>query len=104
MCCGGAGTGRGFEGLPKALISNAAVPLKTEVEVVVEGEWRGHSLLRVELLNMSRIAHHHFDYAKDTHSRVYDMRFKRGPRGAAEQVYRRGMNALIRREDSAPIP
>jgi hypothetical protein len=35
----------------------------------------GQTLVRVNLLNMTRIAHHHFDYKRDGHSRVYEMRF-----------------------------
>lgn len=50
------------------MLKKALVPLKTdvknEVELVVEGAWRGHLLVRADLLNMTRVAHHHFDYAK----------------------------------------
>jgi len=60
---------------------------------------------------MSRIAHHHFDYKKDGHSRVYEMTFTskaaaERPSKASdpEQPYIPGQLHLLRREDDHRIP
>ena len=37
----------------------------------------GGSLLRCDVVNMTRHVHHHFDYKKDGHSRTYTMRVER---------------------------
>lgn len=46
------------------------------MEARVLEEVEGHVVVALELLNMTRVAHHHFDFAKDGHSRVYDMAFE----------------------------
>lgn len=35
--------------------------------------WRDFPMVRCDLVNMTRHVHHHFDYAKDGHSRTYTM-------------------------------
>eukprot|EP00960_Hanusia_phi_P052342 761404-Hanusia_phi.AAC.9 len=95
-----------FDMLVEDLIEEASVPLRTEVEVTYLEEVGGHVLLRVRLINMTRIAHHHFDYKKDGHARVYDMLFKerRSVRAELEDAYVPGQLMLTRREDEHVIP
>ena len=108
-----AGAGdKDLELLVEELVESAVVPLKSKSEVTVSllGDVKGHVLVRVHLLNMSRTAHHHFDYKRDGHSRVYEMMFRSagGPTPAAaeepENAYLPGQLRLLRREDDHAIP
>ena len=97
--------------LVEALVEAALVPLSSQITATMLAEVQGQTLVRVNLLNMTRIAHHHFDYKRDGHSRVYEMRFTSSsapppPQTSAdpEQPYIPGQVGLIRREDEHHIP
>jgi hypothetical protein len=97
--------------LVEALVEAALVPLSSQITATMLAEVQGQTLVRVHLLNMTRIAHHHFDYKRDGHSRVYEMRFTSSaapppPQTSAdpEQPYIPGQVGLIRREDEHHIP
>jgi hypothetical protein len=97
--------------LVEALVEAALVPLSSQITATMLAEVQGQTLVRVNLLNMTRIAHHHFDYKRDGHSRVYEMRFTSSsapppPQTSAdpEQPYIPGQVGLIRREDEHRIP
>ena len=53
----------------------------------------GNSIVRVELQNMTRTVHHHFDYERDGHQRTYRM-----------ACYGPANMHLERTEDDSPIP
>eukprot|EP00802_Teleaulax_amphioxeia_P005385 Tamp_05389.p1 GENE.Tamp_05389~~Tamp_05389.p1 ORF type:complete len:825 (-),score=116.94 Tamp_05389:513-2654(-) len=99
--------------LVEALVQAAFVPLSLSSQVTATklAEAHGQTLVRVNLLNMTRLAHHHFDYKRDGHARVYDMRFSSAvapplPHSSSdpERPYLPGQVRLTRREDDHQIP
>jgi len=69
-----------YAGFAAALVAEAVLPAGGETEVAVRcpetlrGSAFASSLCRIDIVNMTRAVHHHFDWARDGHTRTYTMR------------------------------